>query len=505
MPRRIVELGQIHNPSQRDGYSCTVDYRYARDRTRYSEGSFSAYRSLEETNAMFFKRMIEASLGYKETTVQVRIYSEGVDSSVARLSKCNICDKWTSFQDTLIVAEAESTSPHTTYRCRKDYICRECLVRDEFTPELQECSICGGYQQCAGGCLPPNYGGFDSEGEFCCSICGEDYVICSGCNRWTEYTGMYDNYCESCRREGEEEDPLREEEDRRPSSSVVHDYSFKPSPLFHHFNNIQHKGVETETEGERIYLGVELEIDKVVELNKLAKELIGISQEGRLFYLKWDSSLEHGFEIVSQPCTLKYHRAEFPWKEIMKRCQEHDAKSDDALTCGLHVHFNVTSLGYKNQEGEKVEEVEDYNLLKLIFIIERFWVNFEKFARRKENHYCERNSKNVYDKVIKGQNEIRRINTIKDMKHGLGGRMAINLGTRNQKTIELRLFKGTLKYETFIATLEMVDYIIHFIRDKGVTYIYKLSWDEFVTQIPQRYAYLVNYLQEIKLEVKQCA
>ena len=501
MPEVNFELGEIHSPTTLGyDFSCDVDYRYLRADSRYSETSFRTNRTLEETNTEFFSRMIQDALGREPSTVQVRVYPDGRGMGTNYLSLCTICHKWTSYQETLITVYTEDSVYHE-YRSRKETICRQCVRRADFTPPLQECSICGGYQQQEER-VNPYYGGWDEEGEFCCSSCGETHIRCDRCERWTNQDYLHDGYCENCR-EGDEEEEYHSEP--RPSSSIVHDYGFKPPPLFHHFNNIQHKGQQTSTEGKRIYLGVELEIDKVHELPELAKELFDMSQEGQLFYLKWDGSLEHGFEIVSQPCTLKYHRAEFPWKEIIKKCKEHNAEADNTHSCGFHIHFNVTCLSYENQEGESVVEHQEFNELKLIFIIEKFWYNFEKFARRAECSYAPKNSHQIADKIVNGQKEIRKIKTIKDMKQGAGGRMAVNLHTRNQSTIELRMFKGTLNYEILIATLEMVDYIIHFIRDKGVTYIYKLTWDEFVRQIPaKRYAYLVNYLMETKLEAKQC-
>ena len=71
----------------------------------------------------------------------------------------------------------------------------------------------------------------------------------------------------------------------------------------------------------------------------------------------------------------------------------------------------------------------------------------------------------------------------------------------NYATIEFRLFRGTLKYNTLIAALELVneicDLAIH-LTDDGIA---KMSWSEFVEAIeaPE----LITYLKERKLYINE--
>lgn len=75
---------------------------------------------------------------------------------------------------------------------------------------------------------------------------------------------------------------------------------------------------------------------------------------------------------------------------------------------------------------------------------------------------------------------------------------ALNLCNRN--TIEFRIFRGTLRYNTFISTLELVNCIC----DTAINYtedeIKKLSWSEFVARIEDA-PELINYLKEKKLYI----
>ena len=68
-------------------------------------------------------------------------------------------------------------------------------------------------------------------------------------------------------------------------------------------------------------------------------------------------------------------------------------------------------------------------------------------------------------------------------KKNYGRYVAINLC--NYHTIKFRLFKGTLKYNTLIATLELVNKICELavlMDDDGIS---KISWSEFVAGIRQ--------------------
>lgn len=73
--------------------------------------------------------------------------------------------------------------------------------------------------------------------------------------------------------------------------------------------------------------------------------------------------------------------------------------------------------------------------------------------------------------------------------HGIqsGRYWALNLNT-NKKTIEMRLFRGTLNYNRFIACFDFADAISRFIKTKETNRLLKqdkeyfeISWDRFLT------------------------
>ena len=85
-------------------------------------------------------------------------------------------------------------------------------------------------------------------------------------------------------------------------------------------------------------------------------------------------------------------------------------------------------------------------------------------------------------------------------KSGCNGRyVAVNLN--NYHTIEFRLFRGTLKYNTFIATLQMVNHICDAAISLSEEGIDAMSWSEFVSSIEE--PELIQYLKERRLYVNE--
>jgi hypothetical protein len=169
----------------------------------------------------------------------------------------------------------------------------------------------------------------------------------------------------------------------------------------------------------------------------------------------------------------------------MKKAISQGYRSHQTTTCGLHVHVNRDSLGDSREEQDEV-------ISRILFFVETHWAELLKFSRRSEysmNRWAarygfEKTGKDILEKAKKGDN---------------GRYAAVNL--MNYSTIEFRLFRGTLKYNTLIAALELVDAIcdlaIH-LTDNGIA---KMSWSEFVDAIeaPE----LIQYLKERKLYINE--
>ena len=159
-------------------------------------------------------------------------------------------------------------------------------------------------------------------------ICPEcydrDYTRCVRCGRIIDTDHCWypldndDPYCADCCSTIE--------------NSPIHDYYFKPYPIFY-------------GEGPR-YFGVELEIDDGGECDSSAEALMDIANQSKtLAYCKHDGSLDDGFEIVTHPMSLDCQLHEMPWAEVLDKAISMGYLSHQAGTCGLHIHVSRRAFG----------------------------------------------------------------------------------------------------------------------------------------------------------------
>jgi hypothetical protein len=160
-------------------------------------------------------------------------------------------------------------------------------------------------------------------------------------------------------------------------------------------------------------------------------------------------------------------------------------RSHQANTCGLHVHVNRTAFG-------DTEEDQDACIARILYFFEKHWEELLKFSRRTPRQLERWAARYGYkDRPMDILDEAK--------KHCLGRYTCVNLTNRN--TIEFRIFRGTLKYNTLLATLELVDRICDVALCLSDEDLKAMSWTTFVSgcQAPA----LVQYLKERRLYVNE--
>ncbi|WRS27310.1 zinc-binding protein [Oscillospiraceae bacterium MB08-C2-2] len=211
----------------------------------------------------------------------------------------------------------------------------------------------------------------------CCARCGEliandGATVCDHC-----YDYHYTN-CERCGTLVPNEDVYYTEDDddndypycqtcydRHEKNIYLHSYSYKPEPIFY-------------GEGTRFF-GVELEIDDAGKDECNAQKLCELANSQRKrIYIKSDSSLDDGLEIVTHPMSLTYHMESMPWKVLLEQALSLGYKSHMAHTCGLHIHVDRTSF---TDSYEYQEEC----IARVLYLVERFWEELLRFSRRTQS------------------------------------------------------------------------------------------------------------------------
>ena len=291
------------------------------------------------------------------------------------------------------------------------------------------------------------------------TLCGQcyadDYVACDRCGRLVfRDNALYEDddedipYCAACYQ----------------SLSCIHHYNYKPEPVFY-------------GAGDR-YFGVELEVDEGGEIHENAKRVLELA--GNRVYCKHDGSLNEGFELVTHPMTLEYHFTEMPWEKMLNKLKSMGYRSHQTSTCGLHIHVNRTSFGYTYDE-------QDEAIARVLFIVEKFWHELVKFSRRTVSQLDRWAARYGYQDCPK---EI-----LKTAKGGYGRYACVNL--TNENTIEFRIFRGSLKHNTLIAALQMVNRICNAAVSLSDDEVKELLWADFAAECTE--PELTQYLQERKL------
>ena len=200
---------------------------------------------------------------------------------------------------------------------------------------------------------------------------------------------------------------------------------------------------------------------------------------------KHDGSLNDGFEIVSHPATLECHTKDFPWAQMMKQAIQLGYSSHKAETCGLHVHISRDAF------GESVLE-QEASIARLLFFVEKSWNELLKFSRR-TNRQLERWAARY------GYKDTPKEMMDQAKNHRLGRYTCVNL--TNANTIEIRIFRGTLKYNTFLATLQLVNRLCDVAIHLSDAEIHAMSWSEFTSGITE--PELIQYLKERRLYLNE--
>lgn len=238
----------------------------------------------------------------------------------------------------------------------------------------------------------------------------------------------------------------------------VHDnYSPPPPPIIgsYHGSKSEHRPIKDEwSYAKHRWFGVELEVeikDHGIDSNEKARmlnDLLNDGERGKRVFFERDGSLNNGFEIISQPMSLPAHRELWSWLRDRDACRH--LLSHNTRTCGLHVHVNKDNLT-QLQIAKIVTFINDPANEQLIRAI----------ARRYAEGYCKIKQKS-FDSAHQSTDRYEAVNIT------------------SQKTIEFRVFKGSLKYESVLAAIEFCNSLVEFAADPITNDVTKLTTDHFI-------------------------
>ena len=211
-------------------------------------------------------------------------------------------------------------------------------------------------------------------------------------------------------------------------------------------------------------------------------------------YFKHDSSLDEGCELVTHPMSPEYMMSDEGkrmWHDICEAALAEGMRSHDTSTCGLHVHVSRDFFG-KNGTSQELTE------LKLIETIDRLFEPIIYFSRRKREQINRWAPRTCAPKSKDGW--IGRAKSVSS--HAKSSRYhAVNV--TNEHTIEFRMFRGTLKADTILATLQFVTGLCYVAKTMNPSQMERIGWyelcDKIIEHCPTGTTELYNYLIEREL------
>jgi len=163
---------------------------------------------------------------------------------------------------------------------------------------------------------------------------------------------------------------------------------------------------------------------------------------GEYCFFERDGSIGHGFEIVTQPAGMDIHRDKFALflnnPETKKGMRSHEGGS-----CGLHIHVGRQYLTQAQifRVQSFLNDVRNEGIIRMI-------------ARRYGAGYCRVKPEMAKFTPYNKQN---------------GDRYEM-LNIQNRDTVEFRIFRGSLRYESVMAALEFCNALLTFCQPGEVSF-----------------------------------
>ena len=254
---------------------------------------------------------------------------------------------------------------------------------------------------------------------------------------------------------------LRESDDHecfRSRNSLIYDYAYKPHyPRFF---------------GEADYhFGLEIEVEDIDErgIEQGAKVVLDALDDR--VYIKHDSSLNDGFEIVSEPHSFD-QLENLNW-DFLRTLRSRGYRSWDTETCGIHVHISRTAF----RNAGKHSEAHELRFQKLIYDNAS---QVRTIAGRSSSYAQFQDKGHLVMKV----------------KHGQSADRYEAINSQNSATLEVRVFRGSLKKNRILSAVEFIHSAVEYTRFMKIDPKAKqLSWFRFMGYVLDNQDKYANFTQ----------
>lgn len=297
-----------------------------------------------------------------------------------------------------------------------------------------------------------------------CESCLSDYYYCDACGENVHednYAG--DGLCCDCSSSDDDDDG---------SSSIINRYDYKPRPTFFKVS-----------ENDDVYLGIELEVER--GSSDVRHERMAEMIEQDFLYFKNDGSLHDGFEIVTHPMTISYIKQnKNVWADVLNKLRSNKYRSYDTSTCGMHIHISKNAFTTWHLYRFMKFFVDNSDFVTKIS--QRKIENLDRWAALTDDP--SESHKEFTDDVLMYKAKKKRGN---DKRY-----LAVNL--RNEKSVEIRIFRGTLNDSSFFKNIEFVQALYDYTKSISESDMSLQSFFNFLRD-NNEYPYLRKFIADKNL------
>ena len=259
-------------------------------------------------------------------------------------------------------------------------------------------------------------------------------------------------------------------------SRNINNYSYRPMFIYHSINEVGDVHSTTRAIEGELYMGVELEINKMDD--DMVQQFIDncTTAEEVFVYFKEDGSLgPDGVELVTMPATLDAFEAVFPF-DALDNARLNGARSFYYSNCGFHIHVSRSAFTPTHMWKFVRFQLMNPGLC-------------QRVAQRQESSYATW----YYD-----ENEERDIpQYVKGVK--TNGRRYLAINFQNHATVELRYFKGNILRSAILKNLEFVQSVYNYTKHMTVSEVMNKGLTEnkyhcWLDENRDNYPHLVSFL-----------